>query len=178
MKLTTNRLVLRSVKSSDVKSIVENLNDLEVSRWLLKVPHPYKLKDAKDWLKISKKNWRKKNKKDYSFTIELKEEHKAIGGIGLHKVDKEQGTAETGYWLGRRYHRKGYGTEALAAILKLAFKKLKLRRVEAGVYPGNPSSAKLLEHFGFKLEGTRRKARVCKADGKLHDEHIYGLVKR
>ena len=71
----------------------------------------------------------------------------------------------------------GYGTEALGALLNFAFNKLKLRRVEAGVFFGNPASGKLLEKFGAKQEGLRRKSNRCKADGKIKDEIIYGLLK-
>jgi RimJ/RimL family protein N-acetyltransferase len=177
MKLETKRLILRPLKDSDAKSIVENINDLNISKWLLVVPYPYKLKDAKQWIGHNKKGWRKKDKSDYSFGIELKEEKKIIGGMGLHKVDKFQGRADVGYWLGKKYQRKGYGSEALKALLDLAFKKLKLRRVEAGVFVGNPSSGKLLEKFGAKKEGIKRKALIAKADKKIKDEFMYGLLK-
>jgi len=177
MKLITKRLILRPLKDSDAKSIVENIDDLDVSKWLLAVPYPYKLKDAKDWIKKNKENWREKNKDDYSFGIELKEEKKIIGGIGIHKINKFQGKANIGYWIGKKYWRKGYGTEALKAILDFAFKKLKLRRIEAEVFVGNSSSGKLLEKFGAKKEGLKRKACKCKADNKIKDKYVYGLLK-
>jgi RimJ/RimL family protein N-acetyltransferase len=34
-----------------------------------------------------------------------------------------------------------------------------------------------LEKFGFQQEGYKRKAVVCKATGKIHDEYCYGLLK-
>ncbi len=177
MKLETERLILRPLKDSDAKSVQENINNLEISKWLLVVAYPYKLKDAKWWVDNNKKKWKSKKLEDYSFGIELKEEKKIIGGMGLHNVKKDQGTAELGYWIGAKYHRKGYGSEALRAVLDFAFKKLKLRRVEAGVFVGNPSSGKLFEKFGAKQEGIKRRAKVCKADGKIKDELIYGLLK-
>ena len=176
MIIKTNRLVLRQLKKSDAKSIVENVGNIEVSKWLLVVPHPYTMKDARDWIKHNKETWKKK--KDYSFGIELKAERKIIGSIGLHKIDRFQGNAEIGYWIGANYHQKGYGSEALKALINFSFNKLKLRRLEAGVFAGNPSSGKLLEKFGFKLEGKRIQARRSKADGKLKDETLYGLLKK
>jgi RimJ/RimL family protein N-acetyltransferase len=177
MKLTTKRLVLRPLKNSDKKSIVENINDLDVTKWLLVVPHPYTSKDAKDWIKHNKMKWKKKKKDDYSFGVELKEERRIIGGIGIHKIDKFQGKADIGYWLGKKYWGQKYGSEALKAILDFTFKKLKLRRIEAGVFVGNRSSERLLEKFGAKREGMKRKACRCKADKKIKDEYIYGLLK-
>jgi RimJ/RimL family protein N-acetyltransferase len=49
--------------------------------------------------------------------------------------------------------------------------------LEAGVVCRKSSSAKLLEKFGAKQEGLKRKSRICKADGKIKDELIYGLLK-
>ena len=177
MKIETKRLILRPLKDSDAKDIQENLNDLEVSKWLLVVPYPYTLKDAKKWIKLNKKKWKKRNKENYDFGIELKDENKIIGVISLNKINKEQRTAKVGYWLGQKYWRKGFGSEALKEVLDFAFKKLKLRRIEAGVFKGNPSSGKLLEKFGAKLEGIKRKSEICKADKKIKDGLVYGLLK-
>jgi RimJ/RimL family protein N-acetyltransferase len=176
MRLITKRLILRRVEVKDVKSIIENINNLNVSKWLLVVPYPYKMKDAKWWINHVKKE--KKDKKSYNFGIELKAEKKIIGGISLDKVDKRQGTASTGYWLGENYWKKGYGSEALKAVFNFAFNKLKLRRIEAEVFEGNPSSGKLLEKYGFKKEGVKRENNVCKADKKVKNAICYGLLKR
>ena len=177
MKLKTKRLILREINGKDIRDIQKNINNLDVSKWLLVVPYPYTLKDARWWVDQCLKEYKSKERKKYNFGIELKEERKIIGGIGLDKVDKFQGTASVGYWLGEDYWKQRYGSEALNEILKFAFNKLKLRRVGAGVFAGNPSSGKLLEKFGAKLEGTKRKGARCKADGKIKDELIYGLLK-
>lgn len=179
MKLKTERLLLRPANKNnkDINDIVEGINNLNVSKWLLVVPYPYKRKDALFWIKKNLKNDKKKKKDEYTFMIELKSENKIIGGISLDNIKKYNGTATTGYWLNENYHRKGYGSEALYVILKLAFEKLNLRKVEAAVYTGNPSSGKLLEKFGAVQEGLKRKGARCKADGKIKDEIIYGILK-
>lgn len=178
MKIETERLILRPMQLSDAKSVAENISDLEVTKWLLVVPYPYSVKDAKEFIKRTQKKWKVANINDYSFGIELKEEKRVIGGIGLREVDTFQGTGDVGYWLGKKYHGKGYGSEALRAVIDLAFKKLKLRRLEAGVFKENPSSGKLLEKFGFKIEGFKPQSRRCKADGKIKDEYLYGLLRK
>ena len=178
MELKTKRLILRPLRNSDAKSIAENVNNLDVSKWLVLLPYPYKLKDAKDWIKNTKKDWRKKKKTDFTFGIELKEEKEIIGGIGLSQVDKFQGIAEVGYWIGKKYWRRGYGSEALKAVLDFGFKKLKLRKIKAKVCIGNTPSSKLLEKFGAKKEGMRRESCRSKADKKIRDDYMYGLLKR
>ncbi|MEK6850344.1 MAG: GNAT family N-acetyltransferase [Nanoarchaeota archaeon] len=175
MILKTKRLILRPLKESDANSIVQNIDNLEVSKWLLVVPYPYARKDALFWIRSKKR--KKKSQIDCTFGIELKSEKAIIGAMGLHKVDRYQGCAEVGYWLGKRHHRQGYGSEALKVLIDFSFNKLKLRRLEAGVFTGNPSSGKLLEKFGFKREGLKVKARRSKADGQIKDEIFYGLLK-
>ena len=179
MRLETKRLILREWNKKDINDSVEGLNNLSVSKWLAFVPHPYTRKDAKAWvnhcIEISKKG----SKRDsYEFAIELKSEKKVIGGIGLDKISKFQGTAGGGFWLNQKYHKKGYGTEALGEKLKFAFNKLRLRRIENGFFKGNPSSFELQKKFGYKIEGMRREGLRCKADGKLKDEYITGLLKK
>lgn len=123
------------------------------------------------------KNAKKKPREQYGFAITLKPERNLIGGITLYRVKHYEGTGYLGYWICEKYWRKHYATEAIKAILKLAFKKLKLRRVEATILEYNIPSQKLLEKIGFKQEGLRRKARKIKATGKISSEYIYGLLK-
>jgi [ribosomal protein S5]-alanine N-acetyltransferase len=159
------------------RSQVEGCASIEVSQWLLVVPHPYRRSDARGWIEHCQKNYRKRKHDGYEFAIELKTENKLIGGMGLSKIKPDQGTATVGYWINPKYHQRGYGSEALRAVLDFAFGELKLRRIEAGVFAGNPSSGKLLERFGAKREGLTRRGKISKADGKVKDEILYGLLR-
>lgn len=178
MKLVTKRLILRPIAKKDAKDLLENLNNIKVSRYLLKVSYPYRLKDAKSWIDYCFKESKEKPRKAYDFAIELKAEKKQIGGIGLGNVDKFQGSAEVGYWLGEKYWNQGMASEALKTIMDFAFKRLNLRRLEAGVCVENKASARLLEKFGFKKEGLMMEAHRSKATGKIHSHYFYGLLKK
>ena len=177
MKIKTERLILREWEQKDKKDIIEGINNLRVSKWLLSVPFPYKKKDVNWWIKHCQEKLKKKKRESYELAIELKKEKKVIGGFALAHFDKTQGTATLGYWLNEKYHNKGYGTEALGKLIEFAFEKLKLRRLNACVFVRNPSSGRLLEKFGAKKEGLKRKSQVCKADGKIKDDIVYGLLK-
>lgn len=178
MKLETRRLILREWGKKDVNDLVEGLNNLEVTKWLAFAPYPYTKKDAGKWIKYCVENARKGEKRNsYDFAIELKSEKKVIGGVSLDKINRFQGTAGGGIWLNVKYHGSGYGGEAFGERIKFAFNKLKLRRLENGFLKGNPSSLKMQKRFGYKIEGVRRKAFRCMADGKIKDEHVTGLLK-
>lgn len=177
MRLETERLILREWNKNDSSDSVEGLNNIEVSRWLALLPHPYTKKDAKSWIKYCNENAKKVKGRTYHFAVYLKSEKKVIGGISINKIDRFNGIGSGGYWINAKYQKKGYGTEALAAELDFAFSKLRLRRMESGFFKGNPSSFRLQKKFGFKIEGLRRKGVKCKADGKLKDEYITALLK-
>ena len=172
MKLLTERLILRKLTMKDAKDLRDSINNLNISKWLLVVPYPYTLKDAKWYIRHSNK----KENDPYNFNIELKNERKIIWGAGLHRVDKKQGTAELGYWLDERYWRQGIITEAVSEIIDFGFNKLKLRRVIIPAYSDNKASNGLAKSLGFKYEGKLRKAAKCKATGKIHDENLWSLL--
>ena len=177
MIIETKRLILRQPTTKDIDSLIENINDLEVSKWLLAVPYPYTKEDAIWWINHCKEIDKEKDKKTYGFNIQLKGRKGIIGGLGLSKINKEQGTSDIGYWLGKKYHRQGIMTEAITPLIDFAFKKLKLRRLQAPIFAENKKSRAFAKSLGFKYEGRLRKAVKCKATGKIHDEVVYGLLK-
>jgi len=178
IKLETKRLILREWNKEDVDDIIDGLNNIEVSKWLAFVPHPYTKNDAEKWIEFCIENAKKGDSRNsYDFAIELKSEKKVIGGVSLDKINKSQGTAGGGIWINAKYHGHGYGTEAFGKRIEFAFNTLKLRRLENGYFEGNPYSYKMQEKFGYKIEGMRRKAFICIANGKVMDEYITGLLK-
>ncbi len=169
MRIATKRLILRPPTLKDIEDIVENVNNIRVSRYLAFVPYPYGIKDAKFFVKFSKKN-------PHNFGITLKSTGKIIGMIGLMNLNDFMKRAEVGYWLGEKYWRQGIATEALRAIVKYSFRKLKLVRLQAGVAVENKASIRLLKKIGFKKEGRRRMAFRAKSTGKWHDNYPFGLL--
>ncbi|SKC41906.1 GNAT family N-acetyltransferase [Maledivibacter halophilus] len=65
--------------------------------------------------------------------------------------------AELGYRIGSKYNKKGYATKAVNLILKEAFKKYKLHRVEAATSPKNIGSQIVLIKNGFQFVGKAHK---------------------
>jgi ribosomal-protein-alanine N-acetyltransferase len=178
MKLETKRLILREWNEYDVEDLIEGLDNIDVSRWLAFVPYPYKKEDAEKWIKLCLENAKKGiDRTAYDFAIELKVEKKVIGGITIDNISRFHGTAGGGIWINAKYHGQGYGTEAFGKRINFAFNELKLRKLENGFFDGNQSSLKMQEKFGYRIEGMRRKAFICMADGEIKDEYITGLLK-
>ena len=160
--LETPRLRLRSPGFGDARRITEYLSSFAVAGNLARVPHPYTLDDAREFLS----RWRADAPPhDTRFVIELKNEG-AIGIVGFHNND---GDAEIGYWLGEPYWGQGLMSEALYAILDWYFDVTEADIVVSGVFPFNMASAALQMKLGFVETGTSK--RHCLARGE-DLEHI------
>ncbi|KPJ57194.1 hypothetical protein AMJ49_01100 [Parcubacteria bacterium DG_74_2] len=172
LKLIGKRIILRPLQISDAKEIYLNIQDKRIAQNTLKIPWPYKLNDAKSFIRQTQKSRRKKS--NFAFGIELKDKKEVIGCISLDKVNFEHENAEIGYWLGSKHWNQGIMTEAGKLLLNFAFKKLKLRRVYGCAFSENPASQKVFEKLGFKKEGLHRQDR-CRF-GHWRDSIHYGLL--
>ena len=66
-------------------------------------------------------------------------------------------SAFVGYSLFNQYWGMGYASEALLALIDIAFKDHKLHRIVAGIEPGNKKSIQLVKKIGFRNEGVSKK---------------------
>lgn len=179
MKLITDRLILRTPTMNDISDSVEGLSNLKVSKWLAKVPHPYNAKDAKWWINhcVENSKKKKKDKKDFAFNIELKSEHKVIGGCGLHGYDSFNESIEIGYWVNEKYWKQGIITEASSTVIDYAFEKLKVNRISLYAYGKNAGSNAVAKKLGFTYEGCLRKYHKALSTGNIHDANLYSMLK-
>ena len=72
-----------------------------------------------------------------------------LGGIGLHQLDAEAGTAVIGYWVAADARRRGVATRAVRLVAGWALGPLGLTRLMAQVFADNPASQRVLERVGF-----------------------------
>ena len=75
---------------------------------------------------------------------------------GLREVTTES-------WLGLEYHRRGYGTEARAALLHFAFEDLGAESARTDVFQDNAGSQGVSRRLGYRFDGISRDVR----DGEL-----------
>jgi [ribosomal protein S5]-alanine N-acetyltransferase len=111
----------------------------------------------------------------FGFLICRNEDDVVVGNINLfHIVRRGLQSACLGYLIGALYWRQGYATEALQLMLRFAFGKLKLHRVEANIQPGNIPSIALVRRLGFSNEGFS--PRYIKIGGKWRDHERWALL--
>ena len=157
VSLRTRRLILRQPKLSDAERLALYLDNFAVAGNLSRVPYPYRLADAKAWLRT----WRPdRPASETGFTIELEGEG-LIGHVGFH--DDEQGTV-IGYWLGEPYWNRGFMTEACDAALGWYFEVTGAPSIGSGVFHFNKASLAIQKKLGFTETGSSY--RLCLARGE------------
>ncbi len=111
----------------------------------------------------------------YAFLVFRLEDDVLVGGISMSNVARGiRLSCSLGYWIGEKYARQGYMTDAVRVILGFAFDQLRLHRVEAGCVPTNEASRDLLRKVGFQEEGYARK--YLSINGAWHDHLLFAMV--
>jgi len=167
--LHTERLTLRPPQADDLAAIVELAGAREVAATTLRIPHPYTEADGRSFLAACQEAQAQGERAMFAICrgAEL------IGMISL-EVKPAHAHAELGYWIGVPYWGHGYCTEAARAVVKFGFETLKLHRIYAGHFAGNPASMRVLEKLGMRYEGCAR-GHVQKW-GKFLDVENYALL--
>jgi len=143
--LETERLILRAPQPADALLIAALVNDRRIAENTARIPHPYRLADAEDWISLANADPR-----DKTLLITTRDGTVA-GACGLEWRDGPN--PEIGYWLGVPYWGHGYATEAVRALIDQAFGDLGYEAVEAGARTTNAVSRRVLEKCGFQWTG-------------------------
>jgi RimJ/RimL family protein N-acetyltransferase len=77
----------------------------------------------------------------------------AIGNGGFKGKPDATGTVEVGYSILEEYHRKGFASEAVGALIHWAFSHENVTRIIAHTFPDLQPSIRVLEKCGFACVG-------------------------
>jgi len=149
-QLSTERLLLRSVQTTDANEIFLLRSDDKVNKYIDR-PKAKTIEDATQFIEKMLNNI--KNNQCLWWAVTLKTESVLAGAFLLWNINKENATAEIGYELLPAYHGKGIAQEAMQAVLKFGFDSLKFNSIAAVVHKENISSIKILERNNFELKG-------------------------
>ncbi|WAT17838.1 GNAT family N-acetyltransferase [Aurantiacibacter sp. MUD11] len=160
MFMRTERLFLRPLFPEDWREIYRGIADFGVVSMLARAPWPYRPADAVAFARKPVPNGALK------FAITLPELSGAplIGMIGIEPMDDSG--HELGYWIGHKWQRRGYATEAAKGVLEIS-DTLGIERVEAGHYLENAASGKVLRAAGFVETGEVRPTSCLARGGEL-----------
>jgi len=158
--LETLRLILRSHSSDDfdaVHSWGSNPENVRYMAW-----GPSTEDDTRDFLAQVKSG--------QDFIIILKETGKIIGGCGVYT------DGSIGWILHKDHHKKGYGTEIAAELIRYGFQDMELRRIHGTCAADNYGSCRIMERNGMRLEALHKKAFWARVDKEWIDEAVYAIL--
>ena len=112
----------------------------------------------------------------YTFVICLAEDERPIGEVMLVDLDRRAGSGEVGIFIGEPDEwGKGYGTDAVSAIVDFGFAELRLERIWLEVWTENPRAQRSYEKVGFVREATLRHDRW--EAGRYTDGHVMSILR-
>ena len=143
--LATARLVLRAPRQGDANAIAALAGDLRVAANTARIPHPYGVTDAEQFIAAADKRGG-----EASFVV-----MRGDTLIGVCGFDCRDDGIELGYWLGVPFWGRGFATEAVRALIDYAFGDLHCETLQAGARVTNPASRRVLEKCAFQWTGVR-----------------------
>lgn len=99
-----------------------------------------------------------------------------VGAINLSQIFRRGfQNAYLGYYISEKFGEKGYMSEAIALVLRYAFKDLKLHRIEANIQPHNLASIAVVRKNDFTKEGFSPK--YLKIGGCWRDHERWAIIR-
>ena len=162
--IRAERVFLRPREPEDVELIHRWYEDIELRRLAGQLPRS---------LESVRKRYETLQEEEgrdvFSFMICLLQEGRPIGRVDLFDIDRINGSAALGIGIGERdMWGKGYGTEAVNALLDFAFAELRLERVWLGTAANNERARRSYAKSGFVEEARLRNAYFER--GEMFDE--------
>ena len=165
-----SKVTLRPLRVSDAGALGRVLRDGHVTRYL---PPRVRRESGKQFVtRVLEETARDKSA---AFAIVELHGSEPIGQIRFVNWSRSERRAEIGFWMGRRFWGRGYGTEAVRLICRFGFQTLSLHRIDAAVVVGNIASRRVLEKCGFRCEGSARLA--ARLSHGWVDEWRFGLIR-
>lgn len=145
--LETRRLVLRAPVPADAPAISELADNPKVAQNLVGMPHPYRLRDALDWIAESPPEDGQKH------LICLRSPTAAPVPIGAVTLDYRRGAGlpTLGCWLGEAWWGREYATEAAHAVIDFAFLHQGHERLSFTCRVTNAAGRRVIEKCGFQM---------------------------
>lgn len=155
--IETPRLILRAHALADFDAYVALWSEPDVVRFITGTPFTREaswsrfLRHAGHWQHMG-----------FGFlAIEERETGRFIGEAGFHDMRREiepsiEGTLEAGWALMPSAHGRGYGSEAMQALVGWADDVFPGRRMTCIIDPGNLASARVAAKLGFAMIDTAR----------------------
>ncbi|WP_461028806.1 GNAT family N-acetyltransferase [Streptomyces sparsus] len=161
---------LRAMVPSDADALWRWNHDPEVMRWM-RDGYAQSPTRVRKWLEELPRN----TYNDVLYGVEAAADGRLIGLVHLSGAEPEEGCAELDIYLGEKdYWGRGHATDAVRAICRYGFDKMRLHRITLTVVTENHAAHHVYRKVGFVEEGTLRQA--FRRDGRWYDMFTMGLL--
>jgi RimJ/RimL family protein N-acetyltransferase len=176
MNLETERLILRPIQASDLDDFVEYRSDPKVCEF--QGFQPMSREKAAKFIKSAENSEFGIAGEWIQLVVELKEEKKVIGDIGLKPESYETRVVEFGVTFSSKYQKKGLAREALTGVFDLLFERAGIHRVIGITDVKNAGCIRLLESLKFRREGEFKQSFWDHGKSRWRDEFIYAMLEK
>jgi RimJ/RimL family protein N-acetyltransferase len=146
---------LRPAEREDIPRFVAWLADARTTRTLALIA-PLSIAQEEAWFE---RVVAAQGRERWHFVICRRDDDRPVGVVGLDDLDLVNGSAPLGIFIGDAADQgRGYGSDAIQALLRFAFDSLRLERVWLDVYAFNERATRVYERAGFVREGVLRHA--------------------
>ena len=171
--LTTERLIIRRFTQADAETFAAYRSNQAVARYQ-SWDAPISLEQAREFIDYLQGNHPDTPGDWFQFAIAEKRAQAHIGDLALLSDADDPRLATVGFTLSPSAQGRGYGTEALSALLDYLFLQRHKHRVRADCDTRNIASARLLERVGMRREAHHVRSSFFK--GEWADEYVYAVL--
>lgn len=171
VRLETERLILRPWTQEDLEAFYEYASVDGVGQMAGWQPH-----ESREVSQMILDSFIKHKK---TFALQLKENGKVIGSLGLEDRDENlppeydlKAGRELGYVLSKDYWGRGLMPEAVKAVIDFCFNELRFDFVSCGHFAWNGQSKRVIEKCGFTY---LKNIQYINRMGKVEDTCLYIL---
>jgi RimJ/RimL family protein N-acetyltransferase len=164
---------LRAYEKSDLEAVMKWVNDEEVTDLLGgdMLIYPVSSLGEEKFIEAAALP----SDKQKTFVIETLADRRYIGSISFNMISWINRSSGVGIVISdKSLWGKGYGTDAMRVLMRLAFEKMNLRRLWLHVFDYNPRAIASYEKCGFKREGVLRQEHFAR--GRYHDVVAMGIL--
>ncbi|WP_062214252.1 GNAT family N-acetyltransferase [Streptomyces sp. NBRC 109706] len=168
--LTGELVRLRPMEPADARDLWRWHSDPEVVRWL-DVEPPQSLARTEARFAEPRTNTFEKT----LLMIERRADGRLIGVCGLRDASPESGRAELDIYIGEKdCWSQGYGTDAVRALCRWGFDRMRLHLIALWVVAENERAVRAYEKVGFAVDGRHREC--FRGAGRWHDMLLMSLL--
>jgi RimJ/RimL family protein N-acetyltransferase len=166
-QLAAGELCLRPWVAHDADAVVAAYSDPAIQHWHLR---SMTADEAAAWIASWPRRWTEETGASWAVTRDAT----LVGQVSARALRLAESSAEVSYWVTPHARGHAVAPRAVDAVTVWLFDTVGLHRAELAHSTRNPSSCRVAEKAGYKLEGIQKR-RLRHSDG-WHDMHWHARI--